>query len=57
MCAIEQCCPERSGLIDAATNIRACGPRPIQVLFVMWRARPLNCLRAKVRNHESSNCP
>jgi hypothetical protein len=57
MCAIEQCCLGRSGLINAATNIRACGLRPIRVLFATWRARPLNYIRAKVRNHESSNCP
>jgi hypothetical protein len=57
MCAIEQCCAGRNGLINAATNIRACGLRPIQVLFAMWRAPPLNCLREKARNHESSNCP
>ena len=57
MCAIEQCCPGRSSLINAATNVRARGLRPIQVLFAMWRAPPLNWLRAKVRNRESGNCP
>lgn len=57
MCAIEQCCPGRSSLINAATNVRARGLLPIQVLFAMWRALPLNWLRAKVRNREGSNCP
>jgi hypothetical protein len=40
MCAIEQSCPERSGLIDAATITRACGLRPIQVLFASVASDP-----------------
>ena len=40
MCAIEQSCPGRSGLIDAATNIRAWGLRLIQVLFASVASAP-----------------
>jgi hypothetical protein len=35
MCAIEQYCPRRSGLIDTATPVCSSDLRPIQVLLLL----------------------